>query len=95
MTGLEMVEHLVGFHSFLLIRLQRFFQERRSSFGKFRRKDVPDGNGLHLGLELCLGATAPWSVARQHFVENYSNGPNVAFVAIFIGVKGLWGHINR
>ena len=45
--------------------------------------------------ELVLAFGSPWSVAMEHFVENETQGPNVALGSVRLIFKDLQRHVKR
>ena len=45
--------------------------------------------------EVSLSFSSPWSSSREHFIENDTNGPNIALEAVDIVTQGFIRHIDR
>jgi len=46
-------------------------------------------------VELLSICSLKWSLAINHFEENYANGPDVGLVRILVLHRHLWGHVQR
>ena len=48
-----------------------------------------------LSFEVALGFGPPGGFTSEHLIEDDTNGPNIAFEAVHILIKGFKGHVNR
>ncbi len=48
-----------------------------------------------LPFEVALGFGPPWGFTCEHLIKDDTNGPNIAFEAVHILIKGFKGHVNR
>ena len=59
-----------------------------------RRHKFFDGDGAELFGEIFLGFGSPGGLPGEHFVVDDSEGPDIAFEAIFILIESFRRHIN-
>lgn len=45
--------------------------------------------------KLVLALGSPWSVAVEHFIEDETKGPDVAFGSVDLVFEDLEGHVKR
>lgn len=72
-------DHFLSRHSEVRVELEGFQEEVRRSPRYVSRYERFDGDSFDLSFEISLCFSLPGSVSRQHFIEDDSYRPDVAF----------------
>ena len=74
--------------------MQSFEQEIRRVSGDIGRNEAFYWYGFDLPFQVSFCFGSPGSVACQHFIENDSDGPDIAFWAVLVVIESFKRHVD-
>ena len=86
--------HIVSRHPERCVDLQSFKQEIRRASGNIGRNEAFYGYGFDLPFQVGFCFGSPRSVTSQHFIEDDSDGPDIALWAVLVVIKSFKRHVD-